>query len=288
MFLDNSRILISMMIFMILNSISGEIFACSCKEQRSVKEEVRHADAVIVGTMVSKEVVLLTDTTYLQMFSFDTLMRDFPMSSITIVKYQMFVEDIYKGETSIDTVVIYSGIGGGDCGVRFEVGEKYIVYAEDETYFGQENNNFKFPKSKNTYWTFNCLRTMKLQQDEIIEIEKYAKRKQLNDYEEESLIFIEPNALPLFKDGGEMGLRNFIKENLRCPKSDECVDGKVYVEFTVDTLGRVKDIEIKKGLTTYADSEAKRIVKLLEFEPGTSFGKPIEMKLILPIIFNKE
>jgi TonB family protein len=270
---------------LIFTGASDKIFACSCSGQRTVQEEVKHADAVLVGTMVSKELVTLSDSTLLQLFQNDTTIKNKSFANMTIAKYGLFVQDIYKGKISRDTVTIYTGIGGGDCGIRFKIGEKYIVYGENNTYFGQVNNDFKFPREKNAFWTYSCLRTMSYYQEEITEIEKYANRKQLNEDQE---IFIDPDSPPTFKDGGEIGLKNFIKENLRYPKTGECVTGKVYVEFTVDTLGNVKEAIIKRGITRSTDEEALRVVNLMKFKPGTRYGKPIEMNMIIPISFTIE
>lgn len=171
------RQLIFILITILLTSVTDSLFACSCIGQRTVEEEVKHSDAVLVGTVLSKQLVTLIDSTILKMFPDDTTMRNSPMSKMTIARYDFVVTDIYKGKITSDTLSIYTGLGGGDCGIRFEVGKKYIVYGENETYFGQVNNDFKFPKAKNTFWTYNCLRTMDYYQDEITEIEKYAKRR---------------------------------------------------------------------------------------------------------------
>jgi hypothetical protein len=171
------RQLIFILTTILLTSVSDNLFACSCIGQRTVEEEVKHSDAVLVGTILSKQLVTLTDSTILKMFPNDTTMRNSPMSKMTIARYDFVVVDIYKGKITSDTLTIYTGMGGGDCGIRFEIGKKYIVYGENESYFGQVNNDFKFPKTKNTFWTYNCLRTMAYYQDEITEIEKYAKRR---------------------------------------------------------------------------------------------------------------
>ncbi|WP_448529768.1 hypothetical protein [Raineya sp.] len=171
------RQLLFILTTILLTSLSDSLFACSCIGQRTVEEEVKHSDAVLVGTILSKQLVTLTDSTILKMFPNDTTMRNSPMSKMTIARYDFVVTDIYKGKITSDTLTIYTGLGGGDCGIRFEVGKKYIVYGENETYFGQVNNDFKFPKTKNTFWTYSCLRTMAYYQDEITEIEKYAKRQ---------------------------------------------------------------------------------------------------------------
>ena len=168
---------LTILTILLLTSISGRIFACSCIGQNTVKEELKHSDAVVVGTVLSKQLFVLTDSTMLKMFPNDTSMRNSPMSKKTIARYDILLQDIYKGKFTTDTLIIYTGLGGGDCGIRFEIGKKYIFYGEKETYFGQVNNDFKFPKAKNAFWTNICLRTTAYHQDEITEIEKLAKKK---------------------------------------------------------------------------------------------------------------
>ena len=171
------RTTVTILTLLLLTSISGRLFACSCIGQRTVEEEIKNSDAVVVGTVLSKQLITLTDSTMLKMFPNDTTMRNSPMSEMTIARYDILVHDIYKGKITSDTLTIYTGLGGGDCGIRFEVGKKYIVYGENETYFGQVNNDFKFPKAKNTFWTYSCLRTTSYFQDEFTEIEKFAKKQ---------------------------------------------------------------------------------------------------------------
>jgi len=171
------RTTVTILTILLLTSFSGRLLACSCIGQRTVEEEIKHADAVVVGTVLSKQLITLTDSTMLKMFPNDTTMLNSSMSKKTIARYDFLVENIYKGKITSDTLTIYTGLGGGDCGIRFEIGKKYIVYGENETYFGQVNNDFKFPKAKNTFWTYNCLRTTSYFQDEITEIEKFSKMK---------------------------------------------------------------------------------------------------------------
>jgi hypothetical protein len=109
-------------------------------------------------------------------------MRNSSFGKMTIARYDILVQEVYKGKFSKDTLTIYTGLGNGDCGVQFEIGKKYIVYGENETYFGQANNDFKFPKAKNTFWTYVCLRTTQYNQNEIIEIEKFTKKKKNKTY----------------------------------------------------------------------------------------------------------
>jgi TonB family protein len=255
---------------LLLTSFSGRLFACSCKGQKSVEEEIKYSDAVFTGTILSKELVKVGDSS-----------KNFT----TVARYYLLVQDFYKGETTSDTLVIFTGLGSADCGVIFDVSQKYIVYGKSEPYF---HFNFEYPKGHNIFWTNSCLRTTSYFQEEIIEIEKFAKKQQLHSDVNDTIIFSDPDVPPIFKNGGDTGLKKFIQENLRYPKTGECVTGRVYVGFTVDTLGNVKDIEIKRGITTSTDEEAIRVVRMLTFIPGTRFGRPIETKMVLPISFTIE
>ena len=171
------KMTVTILTLLLLTSISGRLLACSCIGQRTVKEAIKRADAVVVGTVLSVQCSVLTDWAMLEMFPNDTTMQNSPMSKITIARYDILVHDIYKGKITSDTLAIYTGIGGGDCGISFEIGEKYIVYGENQTYLGQANNGFEFPKAKNTFWTYVCLRTTSYYQGEISEIEQFAKKK---------------------------------------------------------------------------------------------------------------
>lgn len=276
------------MVILMLTNIPDKLFACSCVGQRTVREELKHADAVLVGTIVAKELITLTGSAMQNTLPGHTTMKKPSMGKMTIARYSLLVQDVYKGKITTDIVIIYTGLGGSDCGIGFESGKKYIVYGQDETYLGQVNNGFKFPKAQNTFWTYSCLRTMPYSQSEIAGIEQFAKRRQLNAGSNDTLIFSDPDSPPVFKDGGEVGLRKFILKNMHYPEMDEPVAGKVYVGFTVDTLGNVTDVKIKRGLTPLADEEAIRIVKMLTFIPGTSYGRPVKAKMVLPISFTIE
>lgn len=83
--------------------------------------------------------------------------------------------------------------------------------------------------------------------------------------------------------GGFTAMKDFLKENMIYPA--DSVEGKVYVSFTVDTLGHAKDIRIKKSLSPLADAEVIRVVKLLVFKPAQLNGKPINSTFSLPVSF---
>ena len=92
--------------------------------------------------------------------------------------------------------------------------------------------------------------------------------------------------MPTFKHGGEKGLAKFLKNNLKYPK--DSIEGKVYVSFTIDTTGKVIDPTIIRSLSTEADKEVLRVVKMLEFTPGTQGGKKKRIQYTLPVSFSNK
>ncbi len=91
--------------------------------------------------------------------------------------------------------------------------------------------------------------------------------------------------------GGEQALAKFLRENTNYPKkeSKKGIKGKVYVSFTVDKTGKIRDVyEVRgvpdcPGLTT----EAIRVISAMpDWTPGKSKGKPVNCTFTIPINFN--
>ncbi|MCK4677604.1 MAG: energy transducer TonB [Bacteroidales bacterium] len=74
--------------------------------------------------------------------------------------------------------------------------------------------------------------------------------------------------------GGATAFKLFIRNNLDYPKEAlrEQIEGKVYVKFKVNNLGKVIDAEVRKGLGYGCDEEALRVVKKLIYEKAKNRG----------------
>jgi hypothetical protein len=160
---------------LVLANTHDRVFACTCIGHRTIQEELKQMDAVFVGTVLSKHVLTLIDTSARELFPSDTLMRNFRMER-SITRYELSVETIYKGRITNNTVILYSAVGGGDCGVRLEAGRKYIIYGERKSPFGQSYDGFKIPEAKNTFWTYECLRTNTFSKEDAAELEKFTAK----------------------------------------------------------------------------------------------------------------
>ena len=93
--------------------------------------------------------------------------------------------------------------------------------------------------------------------------------------------------------GGETALRKYIADNLHYPDDPNCdcedIEGVVYVDFIVDTLGSVTDVRVLRGLHPALDAEAVRVVKTLpKFKPARQGAKEVSVRHTLPVKFSKD
>ena len=63
------------------------------------------------------------------------------------------------------------------------------------------------------------------------------------------------------------------------------VEGRVIVQFVVDESGSVVDPQVVRGIGAGCDEEAIRAVRQAKFTPGKQRGKPVKVKMSLPITF---
>lgn len=102
-------------------------------------------------------------------------------------------------------------------------------------------------------------------------------------------IFIDPTEFQPEFPGGEEELKKYVSSNIKYPEEalKNNVEGRVSVSFYVDTLGRVKDIQVLKGIAYGCDEEAIRIVKSMpKWTPATLDNKPVRIQMSLPIVFS--
>jgi hypothetical protein len=152
------------------------VYGCSCEGESTVAGGVKAANLVAVGTVIGRDLITLVDTEQIKLNP-DTSAHKFYPYSIRIAKYTIVIDQVFKGKLTSDTIIIYTGLGGGDCGNRFLVGEKYIVYGSKQTYFGTENNGYNYPRGQNIYWTNICTRTILSNEKEIAEIKAITKTR---------------------------------------------------------------------------------------------------------------
>ncbi|SHJ21291.1 hypothetical protein [Flavobacterium terrae] len=141
--------------------ITSFSFACSCIGKSKIKTSLKSADAVFVGTIISsKKVKIKMDSSNVGIDS---------LNFLSMMEYKISITQRIKGKTLNDTIKVYSGFGNGDCGFRFNIGQKYIVYSHFEEYSWWGKVNFLS--------TDICMRTMIYNDKEYKKLIRIGKRK---------------------------------------------------------------------------------------------------------------
>lgn len=145
---------------------------CSCVGTSSVNEAIEWSDVVVMGKILSKELIKLIRPPE---FSAEDSLTSPKIFTPKVAKYTLLVNSGFKGEFKSDTLEIYTGLGGGDCGFRFEIGRIYLVYADQNPYI-LLSDDWSYPTGKDIYWTNICTRTQIFDENEMKEIKKHIKQ----------------------------------------------------------------------------------------------------------------
>ena len=88
--------------------------------------------------------------------------------------------------------------------------------------------------------------------------------------------------------GGELALRKFLNNSVKYPviAQENGIQGKVFVNFIVDTNGGISNVKIARGVDQSLDKEAMRVVKSMpKWIPGKQSGQPVRVSFTVPINF---
>ena len=88
--------------------------------------------------------------------------------------------------------------------------------------------------------------------------------------------------------GGEKALYSYLSEEMKYPESSrqQGVEGRVYVQFIVDSYGDVTEAKVVKGEHEALNAEALRVVQNMPaWQPGTQAGTPVKVKMVMPVTF---
>lgn len=103
--------------------------------------------------------------------------------------------------------------------------------------------------------------------------------------EGDAKVFTYVEQMPVFP-GGEAALQKYILDHFRYPQVslEDGVQGTIMVRFVVKENGSVGEVQILKGLDSYCDKEAKRVISALpRFTPGRQQGKPVKVWYQIPV-----
>ncbi len=91
--------------------------------------------------------------------------------------------------------------------------------------------------------------------------------------------------------GGNAAMGSFLQKHLRYPSEAvrAGIQGRVFLEFSVGSDGKIENVKSIKGIGFGCDEEAIRVVKLMpDWKPGKQAGVPVRVRFTLPIVFKMD
>lgn len=88
--------------------------------------------------------------------------------------------------------------------------------------------------------------------------------------------------------GSMQAMIEFLQANMKYPEdaAKQKVEGRVMVQFVVETDGSISDVHVAKQVFPSLDAEAIRVVQAMpKWTPGKEKGKVVRVKYNLPIVF---
>lgn len=104
--------------------------------------------------------------------------------------------------------------------------------------------------------------------------------------QEEIFLIVEEAPEPT---NGMKAFYEYIGQNLKYPREARFsgIQGRVFLQFVVDTDGSLTDIKVLKGIGMGCDEEAVKVLESYpeKWKPGMQRGKAVKTRLSLPIVF---
>ena len=126
---------------------------------------------------------------------------------------------------------------------------------------------------------------------DLDQVEADVEEEEEEEEEEEDPETLPFNALdvkPTFQGGDANAFSIWVNSQLRYPENAKRngIQGRVTLEFTIDTKGRVTDVKVLRGVHKLLDKEAVRVVsKSPRWTPGYVNQKPVRVTYTFPVIF---
>ena len=109
------------------------------------------------------------------------------------------------------------------------------------------------------------------------------------DQDEEIILYSLVEEKPLF-DGkdAEMEFHRYVFQNLRYPDEVKLrgIQGRIFVEFIIDTDGSVTDVKLLRGVAPLLNAEVLRVISSSpQWTPGKHEGKVVKVRYQIPVTF---
>jgi TonB family protein len=101
-------------------------------------------------------------------------------------------------------------------------------------------------------------------------------------FEADSAFYVSADKMPEPVGGIEAIIKNVVYPELA---KQAGIQGKVFVAALIDEKGNVIETDILKGIGSGCDESAAKAISNVKFTPGMKNGKPVKVKITIPVMF---
>ena len=121
-----------------------------------------------------------------------------------------------------------------------------------------------------------------------VEIKDYVVEQVEEEEVEEEVPFAVVEQKPTFQGGDANTFTKWVFSKIVYPEiaKENGVQGRVTLQFTIETDGSVKNVKVLRGVDSSLDKEAVRVVSSSpKWSPGMQRNKPVRVKYTFPVVF---
>ena len=121
-----------------------------------------------------------------------------------------------------------------------------------------------------------------------VEIMDYVEEVEEEEVEEEAIPFQLVETKPSFMGGDANTFRTWVNERLEYPEiaKENGIQGRVTLQFTVGSDGKVSNVKVLRGVDPTLDKEAVRVVSMSpKWSPGKQRDRAVKVTYTFPVIF---
>ena len=101
---------------------------------------------------------------------------------------------------------------------------------------------------------------------------------------ESEQVFTKVEKMPEYP-GGVLAMQLYLQTNIKYPQAANGAEGRILVQFIIDTDGSVTDAMVIKSVNPHLDAEALRVINAMpKWKSGTQKGKAVRVKFTIPLI----